>query len=106
MLATLPVPDNVRYAVRSSGPPKQMFDVKGSGVGKCSISVPSAEIRVMPPSPERTELYVKMRDMIIEDAPFAGSMARTRFYLVNPRLKNFKPEETFYNWVKYLDVAE
>jgi oligopeptide transport system substrate-binding protein len=64
------------------------------------------QIRVMPPSPERTELYVKMRDMIIEDAPFAGSMARTRFYLVNPRLKNFKPEETFYNWVKYLDVDD
>lgn len=64
------------------------------------------QIRTMPPSPERTELYVKMRDMIIEDAPFAGSMARTRFYLVNPRLKNFKPEETFYNWVKYLDVDD
>ncbi|MFV2070719.1 MAG: ABC transporter substrate-binding protein, partial [Pirellulales bacterium] len=61
-------------------------------------------IRVMPPSPERTALYEKMRDMIIEDAPFAGSMARTRFYLVNPRLKNFKPAETFYNWIKYLDV--
>jgi ABC-type transport system substrate-binding protein len=64
------------------------------------------KIRVMPPSPERTELYVKMRDMIIEDAPFVGSMARTRFYLSNPRLKNFKPEEIFYNWVKYLDVDD
>ena len=64
------------------------------------------KIRVMKPSAERTELYIKMRDMIIEDCPFAGSMARTRFYLVNPRLKNFKPEETFYNWVKYLDVDD
>lgn len=64
------------------------------------------KIRVMPPSPERTELYATMRDMIIEDAPFVGSMARTRFYLSNPRLKNFKPEETFYNWVKYLDVDD
>ena len=60
----------------------------------------------MPPSPERTAIYEQMRDMVIEDAPFAGSMARTRFYLCNPRLKNFKPEETFYNWVKYLDVSD
>jgi len=63
-------------------------------------------IRVMPPSPRRTALYGKMRDMVIEDAPFAGSMARTRYYLINPRLKNFKPAETFYNWIKYLDVGD
>jgi ABC-type transport system substrate-binding protein len=61
-------------------------------------------IRVMPPSPDRTRLYEIMRDMVIEDAPFAGSMARTRFYLINPRLKNVKPTETFDNWLKYLDV--
>lgn len=64
------------------------------------------QIRVMAPSPERTALYEKMRDMVIEDAPFVGSMARTRFYLVSPRLKNCKPAEVFYNWVKYLDVAD
>jgi oligopeptide transport system substrate-binding protein len=63
-------------------------------------------IIVMPPGPERTALYEKMRDMIIEDAPFVGSMARYRFYLVNPRLKNFKPTEDFHNWVKYLDVDD
>jgi len=62
------------------------------------------QIRTMQPSPERTELYERMRDMVIQDAPFAGSMARTRFYLVNPRLKNFKVSEDFYNWPKYLDV--
>lgn len=62
--------------------------------------------RVMPPSDERTALYVKMRDMVIEDTPYIGSMARTRYYLVNPRLKNFKPSEDSYNWIKYLDVNE
>lgn len=62
------------------------------------------KIRTMEPSQERTQLYEKMRDMVVEDVPFIGSMARTRFYLVQPWLKNFKPEETFYNWVKYLDV--
>ncbi len=61
-------------------------------------------IRAMPPSEERTEIYAKMRDMVIEDTPYLGSMARTRFYLINPRLKNFKPSEDFYNWPKYLDV--
>ena len=58
----------------------------------------------MPPSPERTEIYNQMRTMVMEDAPYIGSMARTRHYLVNPRLKNFKPVEDFNNWYKYLDV--
>ena len=62
------------------------------------------QIRIMPPSDQRTQLYEQMRDKVLEDAPYAGSMARTRYYLVNPRLKNFKPTENFYNWVKYLDV--
>jgi len=64
------------------------------------------KIRVMEPSPERTALYAKMRDMVYQDAAFAGSMARTRYYLWNPRLKNFKPTEDFYNWFKYLDVDD
>ena len=60
----------------------------------------------MPPSDERTKLYVKMRDMVLEDAAFMGSMARTRIVLINPRLKNFKPTEDFYNWTKYMDVDD
>jgi len=64
------------------------------------------QIRSMPPSPERTELYIKMRDMVIEDTPYTGSMGRTRFYLINPWLKNFKVTEDFYNWPKYLDVSQ
>ena len=63
-------------------------------------------VREMEASPERAALYVKMRDMLLEDCPYVGSMARTRFYLVNPRLKNFKPSEDFYNWIKYLDVDD
>lgn len=62
--------------------------------------------RTMPPGPERTKLYEGMRDMLIQDVPFIGSMARTRFYAINPWLKNFKPSEDFQNWYKYLDVAE
>ena len=58
----------------------------------------------MPPGPERTALYIEMRDMVIEDTPFVGSLGRTRYYVIHPWLKNFKPTETFYNYFKYLDV--
>lgn len=62
------------------------------------------KILTMPPSAERTEIYAAMRDMVLEDCPFVGSMARTRFYLIRPRLKHMRPSETFWNWFKYLDV--
>jgi len=62
------------------------------------------QIRTMAPSPERTELYAKMRDMVLEDCPYVGSMARIRFYLNRPRLKHMRPSETYFNWVKYLDI--
>lgn len=61
-------------------------------------------IRTMPPGPDRTAIYEQMRDMVIRDTPFVGSMARVRQYLVNPELKNFKATEDFHNWYKYLDV--
>ena len=64
------------------------------------------QIRSMQPSPQRTEILVTMRDMVLQDVPYLGSMARTRFYLINPRLKNFKPTEDFYTWYKYLDVDD
>ena len=66
----------------------------------------SVLIRTMPPGPELTAFYEKMRDIVLEDCPYAGSMARIRHYLVHPWLLNFKPTETFYTWVKYLDVDD
>ncbi|MFT5289755.1 MAG: oligopeptide transport system substrate-binding protein [Planctomycetota bacterium] len=62
------------------------------------------QIRGMAPGPERTEIYETMRDMLIEDAPYAGSLARTRRYLIYPWLRNYKPSETFYNFMKYWDI--
>lgn len=62
------------------------------------------ELRTMPIGPERTKHIETMRDMLIEDAPFCGSLARTRVYLTHPWVKNFKPTETFYTYFKYLDV--
>jgi ABC-type transport system substrate-binding protein len=64
------------------------------------------KIRAMQPSPERTAIYCKMRDMLIEDVPYIGSLARTNYYLVHPRVKNCKPTEVFGNWWKYLDVED
>lgn len=63
-------------------------------------------IITMPPSAERTELYAKMRDMILEDCPYVGSQARQRFYLVNPWLLNCRPTERYYSWFKFLDVDD
>ena len=62
-------------------------------------------IRTMEPSPERTVLYERMRDMVLDDAAYVGSMARTRNYLGTERLENFKPSEDFWNWPKYLTIA-
>lgn len=62
------------------------------------------QTRTMLPSPERTAIYEQMREMLIEDVASFGSMARTRFYVWNDRLKNAMPAEVWYHWYKYLDV--
>jgi len=60
--------------------------------------------RTMFPSPERTALYVKMRDLVIEDVPAFASMARIRFYVWNKRIKYVQPTEIWKSWYKYIDV--
>ncbi len=64
------------------------------------------ELRLMPVGPRRAELIRTMRDMVMADCVFAGSQARVRNYLAHPWLVNFKPNEVFYNWLKYVDVDE
>lgn len=58
----------------------------------------------MSESPERTKLYRQMRDIVRDSAISLGSMSRIRFYVMHERLKNFKPEEVFYSYWKYLDL--
>jgi ABC-type transport system substrate-binding protein len=60
--------------------------------------------RVMDPGPERTEIYTRMRAILIEDVPSLSSMARTRFYVWNARVKYFQPSEVWYGWLKHVDV--
>ncbi|MCH2200912.1 MAG: ABC transporter substrate-binding protein [Fuerstiella sp.] len=62
------------------------------------------QILGMQPSPKRTAIYERMQQMLLEDCPYAGSMARTRYYVIHRRLKYFKPVETFENWFKYVDI--
>jgi ABC-type transport system substrate-binding protein len=62
--------------------------------------------RTLQPSPERTAVYQKMREILIEDVPSFGHMARIRFYLWHGRLKNVLPDETFENWRKYINIEE
>lgn len=64
------------------------------------------KIRAMPSSPERTKIYEQMRDIVTNDAPYIGSLARTRYYLGQPWLLNFKPAESFHNWAKYLAIDD
>ena len=64
------------------------------------------QILTMGPSDERTAIYEKMRDMVLDDCVYVGGMARERFYLISPWLLNCKPTERFYGWFKYLDVDD
>ena len=64
------------------------------------------KVVAMPQSPERVAIYEQMQAMLFEDCPYAGSMARTRFYVVTPRMTNFKPTETFETWYKYIDLTD
>ncbi len=64
------------------------------------------KILTMGPSAERTKLYEQMRDMIIEDCPYVGSMGRTRYYLMAPWIENCRPTERTATWYKYLDVDD
>ncbi len=64
------------------------------------------EILTMLPGPERTAKYIQMRDMLLEDVPYIGSMARTRNYVINPWLLNALPTERYYAWFKFLDIDE
>ena len=64
------------------------------------------QIAGMRPSEERNKVIDRMIEILLEDCPYAGSMARTRNYVLQPRMKYFKPVETFENWYKYVDVVE
>jgi len=62
--------------------------------------------RLMEPGPERTAMYSDMRDMVIADAPYVGSLARNRYFLINDHMDNAKPTQRFWSWFKYCDTTQ
>lgn len=64
------------------------------------------QARLMDPGPERTAMYERMRDMLLTDAPFVGSLARNRYFMINPHMKNAKPTQRFWSWFKFLDTDQ
>ena len=53
-------------------------------------------------SAERNRLYQLINQIVLEDVPFIGSMARTRDYLIPKGTLNFKPEEMIHTHAKYM----
>ncbi len=63
-------------------------------------------IVAMEPGEERTRIYNQMQEMLFEDIPAIGALARVRYYLIAPWLKNAKPNERYYGWYKMLDADD
>lgn len=63
---------------------------------------------VMPPSPQRRELYIKMIRMLNEDCPFLLQSEPVSFILVQPWVHNVKPHPIGYGFLRYwrLDEAQ
>ena len=59
------------------------------------------KVRVMPDTPERTELYVKMIHMISEDCPVLLLTEPQNYVLVYDWVKNYKPHPIGYGYSKY-----
>ena len=56
----------------------------------------------MPEGPARNKLYRRINDIVIDQVPFIGAMARTRDYLIPHDTQNFKPEEMFHHHAKFV----
>jgi oligopeptide transport system substrate-binding protein len=61
-------------------------------------------VRVMPDTPERTELYRRMADKVVEDAPWICLAYPLSFGLQHGWLKNYKPHDYPYGMIKYYDL--
>lgn len=58
----------------------------------------------LPPGPERTKLYQKMRDIFAQEMPWIPTVHRLGYYVVHGWVGNFKKHETIPNTYKYLKV--
>ncbi len=60
--------------------------------------------RVLPPGPERVELYRKARDIVIDDGPWIFQVHRVGFVLQHAWLENYKPHDIAAGVQKYYKV--
>jgi len=58
----------------------------------------------LPPGSERTALYQRMRDIVVEESPWIFSMTRKYYRAYHGWLNNFKYNEIDYDFLKYLRV--
>ncbi|NJL24080.1 MAG: hypothetical protein HC902_02120 [Calothrix sp. SM1_5_4] len=59
----------------------------------------------LPPGPERTALYKKMRDIFVRDLPWIPTVHRLGYYIQHGWVKNLKKHDTINGFYKYLRVA-
>lgn len=62
------------------------------------------KIRAMGDGPERTRLYVKMSDTVVEDCPWIFTDHPMSFGLHNSWVKNYKPHDFPYGMTKYKKI--
>jgi len=62
------------------------------------------KVRIMSDSPERTALYRRMADIVLEDAVWILTYQRMTYALVQPWLKNYKVHSFPYGMSKYLRI--
>ena len=56
----------------------------------------------LPPGSERTKLYLQMRDLVVEDAPWIFHVHRVRTSAHHPWVKNFLPSPMVNGWLRYV----
>jgi ABC-type transport system substrate-binding protein len=61
-------------------------------------------VRVMPDSPERTALYARMADIVVEEAPWLCLSYPLSYGLQHGWLKNYKRHDFPYGMLKYQDL--
>ncbi len=59
---------------------------------------------ILPPGPERTQLYQEMRDIFVNEMPWVPGVHRLGYYLRHGWIKNFKMHSIINNHFKYLRV--
>lgn len=58
----------------------------------------------LPPGPERTKLYVKMREIFAQELPWIPNASRLGYYISHAWVDNFKPHKMVYGHQKYMKI--